>query len=177
MGAEAEDADHRGEGNDDQSYFGGGGTSGNLSFTKAPEQNQRPEEIELFFDTERPDVLNRPKGVVNIVMDEEERAQDIDAIDSQTSGVPEKKQNPDVDVQRRQNAHAPAKVKASETDRAVSAMLVEQKVGDEIAADDEEDEDPGVAVKDGIPKERDRMAVLNSLNGVESENQKGGDGA
>ena len=54
-------------------------------------------------------------------------------------------------------------------------MFAKQKAGDEIAADDEEDEDAGGAIEDAHPKERNGERDLKALDAVESENEKDGE--
>ena len=53
-------------------------------------------------------------------------------------------------------------------------VLIEEKPGDEIAADDEKDEYAGGAIKDGKPDGRDVVVEAEALEGMESHDQEDG---
>lgn len=118
-------------------------------FTKSIEQKERPQEVKLFFDAEGPEVLQRPHRANSVVVKEKESADDIKPDDLQPAGPTEEQEKADIGIKGRQDAHGSAKVEAAQTDRATFLMLVQKEAGDEIAADDEEDEDAGIAIEDG----------------------------
>ena len=173
--AEAEDTDDRRDRDDGKRNFCCSKAARVTGFAKAVKQNDRPHKIELLFDAERPEVLDRPHAGVDVVMHEEESTENVDAIERQAPGPAEEEEHANISVKRRQNAHGPAKIKAAHADGAAFLLLVEQKAGDEVAADDEEDKDAGATVEDGVPDEGDVVSETKVLNGVKSNNEKDGE--
>ena len=60
-----------------------------------------------------------------VIMKEEEGAEDVEPVESQTASPAEKKEDSDIGVERRKDAHGPAQVEATHADGAALLMLVE----------------------------------------------------
>lgn len=142
---------------------------------KTIEKEEGPDEVELFPDAERPEVLERPHQAEGVIMKKEECTDDVELEYWQPACPAQEQKKPDIDVDRRQNAHGPTKAKAAQANGAALFAFTKQKTGDEIPADDEEDEHAGGATEDAHPKEGNRGGDFEALEAVESENEKDGE--
>lgn len=176
---EGDDADDGRDEDDGNRYPGGGHAAFEAGPTaQAVIEDTGPDEVELLFDAERPKMLERPHGGVGgVVTKEEKGAEDIDFGKDQPSGPAKEQKDGDVEVDRRQDAHGAPEVKAAHADGAALLLLVEKKVGDQIAADDEEDKYAGATVEDGIPDEGDMVGDAEPLEGMERDDKKDGQGS
>jgi hypothetical protein len=173
----ADNANDWPEENDCDGYFAGLRPAFGSWAAKAIQEEKRPDEVELFFYAEGPEVLQGPHQAERVIMKKEERADDVELEDGQPACPAQEQKDSYVDIERRQNAHGAAEVKAAQADGAAFFVLAKQKACDEIAADDEEDEDAGGSVEDAHPEERDRGRNFKALEAVESENEKDGERA
>src|SRR6185312_4541819 len=145
-----DDANDGRDGNDNEGNLGGSDSARKAgAAAQAVVEDPGPEEVELLLHAERPEVFERPHGEVGgVIAKEEEGADDIDPGNGEPTRPPQKHKDGHVEVDGRQDAHGAPEVEAAHADRAALLLLVEQKAGDEVAADNKEDEDAGVAVED-----------------------------
>jgi len=110
-------------------------------------------------------------------MKEEQSADDIDSRHRQPPRPAKENDDGDVEIDRRQNAHGAAKIKAAHADGAALLLFVKKKAGNEISADNKEDIHTGAAVEDGVPDARDMVIHVESLQGMQRDDQKDRQGA
>lgn len=107
-------------------------------------------------------------------MEEEEGAEDVDLCDGEAAGPAQEEENGDIQINWRQNTHCAAKVKAAHADGAALLLFVKQQAGNQITADHKEDKYTSVAIEDGIPDERNVVSDIETLDAVESHDEKNG---
>ena len=135
--------------------------------TAAQEQDeqdeaQRPDDVELLLDRQRPVVLHRGGlGALGEVVDRAPRQDPVDDVDRRPDDVaaylappPPRHQEPRGDRDRdededgrRQQPAGPPRHEPWPRDRARGGQLAQQQPGDEVAGDDEEDVDAEEAVR------------------------------
>ena len=143
-------------------------------------QRQRPDEVELLFDRERPELEHRVARDVGAeiagrVVDEvpvrdvqERRLERADRV-----GHLQRRRDRDVDERRHDQGHErggqqspePPRIEACQPDPAGSEQVPQEQLGHEVARQDEEDVDPDVA------------AGERTGSGVEQDDEVDGDGA
>ena len=108
-------------------------------------EGRGPDEVELFFDAERPGVTEEAAGVavqsLVVVADVEQGA---DGLGPDDVGMPRQQESDGDDpvgVERRKDTQRAADVEVAEGDVPRSVVLAEKEMGDEESADDEEGED------------------------------------
>jgi hypothetical protein len=120
--------------------------------SKAVDQEEGPDEVELLLDADGPEVFERPHqvGAPNVVK-EKEGADKIDTGENEPSGQAQQDNDSYIEIERRQDAKGAAEVKAAKADGATFFMLLQEQTGDEEATDLKEDEDSGLSIEDGVP--------------------------
>ena len=143
------------------------------------QQDERPDDVELLLDRQRPEVVERAgrgeAGEVGDVAEDQLPVADVegrgdDAVAEllRLGGAEDRHPGDDDDEhreQRRQQAPGAGEPEAAEPDVAAARQLREQDVGDQVAAEGEEDADPEQAA--GRPAEAE----------VEGDHGEDGDGA
>lgn len=171
--SERDGADNGRDEDDGDGYFGSSHAALDTgTVAQAEIKNTGPDEIELLLDTERPKMLERPHGGGCVIMKEEESAEYVDLSNSKTSGPAEQKKHGDIEIDGRQDAHGASKVEAAHADGSALLLFMQEKTGNQIAANNEEDEYARISIEYCKPEERDVVADTESLKGMESDDEK-----
>ena len=124
------------------------------------EQDDRrgPEQIELLFDRQRPEMADVPRPVVVVVHRVRHRMGDVVGGDLSDPQEGQQDQRQDVRVIGGEDADCTPEVEPFEADAARAPMLVDQDPGDEEARDHEEDADAEIGdVNVAIGDDRRRL--------------------
>jgi hypothetical protein len=91
-----------------------------------PAVEQQPENVELLFHRQRPGVPQVPGSVAVVIGGVDHRVPDVTRPKRQGTNSFHQHDDRDVQVIRRENTQSPAKVEATETDRANPTFLFQQ---------------------------------------------------
>ena len=109
-------------------------------FAGEKDEGKRPEEIELLFEAEGPEVGENHGSRVEVVIPEVEgtadKAVEVDGFNVQEAA---KSHDGKEGIERRENPEGATDIEVAQADFACFRVLLEQEVGDEVPADDEED--------------------------------------
>jgi hypothetical protein len=124
-------------------------------FPGETDKSERPEEIELLFETEGPQVAEDFSGRMNVVVPgikgRAEKASQVNVLNVEDAAEPD---NCEEGVKGGQNPEGSADIKVANADFAGLCILFEKKIGDEITANDKESGNSEMAVaqrKEKIP--------------------------
>src|SRR5262249_3162442 len=106
-------------------------------------QRERPQQVELLFDSQGPEMAKVPGSVCNV----------IDGVSAGIEEIANRKRNDSeqqegdgdqrIGIKRRKNPQDAAAIKTGKGDRASLFQFLQQQLGDEEAGDDEENSDSG----------------------------------
>src|SRR5271168_1686033 len=110
-------------------------------------QSQRPQQVELLLDGERPEVTGNERSPCQVTK-EKYAGHDVPRLQGKHSHQTEHRDAHKIDQRRRQDAQSASSIKSTEVDATFRVLLFQQKPSDQIPRQHEEDIDAELPVED-----------------------------
>ena len=138
------------------------------------EQQSGPEKVELFFDAERPGVIEGPGALLVIVHGVGESVEDVAGLERNQAEAGQDHDYAGVEVEGRENTDRTPGVKVFDRDGSVTAIFFEQKGSDQEAGDQEKNSD---AIVPEMSDKRIEPGVGDGVDGMSDDDKKDAQGA